>query len=226
MNKKVLFIVQTAIIAALYAALTYAQNFLLPGTTSAAVQFRVSEALNVLALFTPAAIPGLTLGCVLSNLYNIGSGLPLDMIFGSLATLGATAAMYFLRDVKIKNYPLLSLLMPAVFNGVVIGWEIEVFFIDGKFNFVSFLTQGGLVALGELGVMLVLGTILYYVIVGRKIDKKNIQKSQRIEINAPCKCKVRFFSKKYNHTELFIERLILSVIIAINSLFVGLPLSD
>ena len=81
MNKKVLFVVQTAIIAALYAALTYAQNFLLPGTTSAAVQFRVSEALNVLALFTPAAIPGLTLGCVLSNIYNIGSGLPLDMIF-------------------------------------------------------------------------------------------------------------------------------------------------
>ena len=176
MNKKVLFIVQTAIIAALYAALTYAQNFLLPGTTSAAVQFRVSEALNVLALFTPAAIPGLTLGCVLSNLYNIGSGLPLDMIFGSLATLGATAAMYFLRDVEIKNYPLLSLLMPAVFNGVVFGWEIEVFFIDGKFNFVSFLTQGGLVALGELGVMLVLGTILYYVIVGRKIDKKIFKK--------------------------------------------------
>ena len=70
MNRKVLFVVQTAIIAALYAALTYAQNFLLPGTTSAAVQFRVSEALNVLALFTPAAIPGLTLGCVLSNIYN------------------------------------------------------------------------------------------------------------------------------------------------------------
>ena len=67
-NKKVLFIAQTAGIAAMYAALTYAQNLLLPGTTSAAVQFRVSEALNVLALFTPAAIPGLTLGCVLSNL--------------------------------------------------------------------------------------------------------------------------------------------------------------
>ena len=150
MNKKVLFVVQTAIIAALYAALTYAQNFLLPGTTSAAVQFRVSEALNVLALFTPAAIPGLTLGCVLSNIYNIGSGLPLDMIFGSLATLGATTA---------------------------IGWEIEVFFIEGKFHFASFLTQGGLVALGELGVMLVLGTILYYVIVGRKLDKKVFKKS-------------------------------------------------
>lgn len=96
-NKKVLFIAQTAGIAAMYAALTYAQNLLLPGTTSAAVQFRVSEALNVLALFTPAAIPGLTLGCVLSNLVNIGAGLPLDMIFGSLATLGATGCMYALR---------------------------------------------------------------------------------------------------------------------------------
>lgn len=172
MNKKVLFIVQTAIIAALYAALTYAQNFLLPGTTSAAVQFRVSEALNILALFTPAAIPGLTLGCVLSNIYNIGSGLPLDMIFGSLATLLATVSIYMLKNVKIKNYPFLSMLMPAIFNGVIVGWEIEVFFIEGDFHFQSFLVQGGLVALGELGVMLVLGTALYYVIVGRKLDEK------------------------------------------------------
>ena len=171
-NKKVLFIVQTAGIAAMYAALTYAQNLLLPGTTSAAVQFRVSEALNVLALFTPAAIPGLTLGCVLSNLVNIGAGLPLDMIFGSLATLGATGCMYALRQVKIKDYPLLSLLMPALWNGVIVGWEIEVFFIDGKFNWISILTQGGLVALGELGVMLVLGTLLYVVIVKRKLDQK------------------------------------------------------
>ena len=83
MNKKVLFIVQTAIIAALYAALTYAQNFLLPGTTSAAVQFRVSEALNVLALFTPAAIPGLTLGCVLSNLIISAGAYPLIRYFVS-----------------------------------------------------------------------------------------------------------------------------------------------
>lgn len=172
MNKKVLFIVQTAVIAALYAALTYAQNLLLPGTTSAAVQFRVSEALNVLALFSPAAIPGLTLGCVISNLYNIGSGLPLDMIFGSLATLVATACIYLLRSVKIKTYPLLAMLMPAVFNGIIIGWEIETFFISGDFKFTGFLLQGGLVALGELGVMLILGTALYYVMVKRKIDKK------------------------------------------------------
>ena len=82
---------QTAMIAALYAALTYAQGMLFPGSTTAAIQFRASEALNVLALFTPTAIPGLTLGCVLSNLQSIRQGLPLDMIFGSLATLGAAA---------------------------------------------------------------------------------------------------------------------------------------
>lgn len=171
-QSKTSLIAQTAIIAAMYAALTYAQNFLLPGTTSMAVQFRVSETLNVLALFTPAAIPGLTLGCVISNLYNIGSGLPLDMIFGSLATLGCSLSMYALKNVKIKSYPLLSVLMPAIFNGIIIGWEIEFFFIDGPFEFVGFLTQGGLVALGELGVMLTLGTLLYYIIIKRSLDKK------------------------------------------------------
>ena len=171
-NKRTSFIVQTAVIAAMYAALTYAQNFLAPGTTSAAVQFRVSEALNVFALFTPAAIPGLTIGCVLSNIYNIGSGLPLDMIFGSLATLGATACIYLLRNAAIKGYPLPAMLMPAVFNGVIVGWEIETFFVQGDFIFADFLIQGGLVALGELGVMLVLGTILYYIFTKRGLAKQ------------------------------------------------------
>ena len=122
--------------------------------------------------FTPAAIPGLTIGCVLSNIANIGAGLPLDMIFGSLATLGATLCIYLLRNVKIKTYPLLSMLMPAIFNGVIVGWEIETFFIDGPFKFADFLVQGGLVALGELGVMLVLGTILYYTMKKRNLDKR------------------------------------------------------
>lgn len=170
-NQKTVKITVTAVIAAMYAALTYAQGLLLPGTTTAAVQFRVSEALNVLALFTPAAIPGLTLGCVISNLYSIGQGLPLDMIFGSFATLGATLCIYFLRNVKVKGYPLAAMLMPAIWNGIIIGWEIEVFFIEGAFNFKSFLTQGGFVALGEFGVMAVLGTVLYYSLKMVNIEK-------------------------------------------------------
>lgn len=164
--------VRVAIIAALYAALTYAQGILLPGTTTAAVQFRASEALNVLALFFPEAIPGLTLGCVISNIYSIGQGLPLDMIFGSIATLGASAAMYLLRNVRIKDYPWLAMLMPAVFNGIIVGWEIEYFFIEGGFDIGDFLFQGGCVALGEIGVMAILGTALYYAITKRGLDKK------------------------------------------------------
>ena len=171
-NKTTKTIVRIAVIAAMYAALTYAQNLIAPGTTSAAIQFRVSEALNVLALFMPEAIPGLTLGCVLSNIYNIGSGLPLDMIFGSLATLGATACIYLLRNIKVAKYPLLSMLMPAIWNGIIIGWEIEVFFIDGSFQIGSFLLNGTYVALGELGVMLTLGSLLYFAIIKRGLDKK------------------------------------------------------
>jgi uncharacterized membrane protein len=115
----------------------------------------------VLALFTPSAIPGLTLGCVISNLYSIGQGLPLDMIFGSIATLGATISIHLLRNVKIKEFPLFAMLMPAVWNGVIVGWEIEAFFIEGPFHIGSFLVQGGLVALGELGVCFTLGLLLY-----------------------------------------------------------------
>lgn len=171
-SKKAAFITQAAIIAAMYAALTLAQGALLPTTTTAAIQFRASEALNILALFTPSAIPGLTLGCIISNLQSIGQGLPLDMIFGSLATLGASVCLYLLRNVKIRSYPLLAMLMPAIWNGVIVGWEIETFFVDGSFNFGDFLFQGGCVALGELGVMLVLGTALYYIMIKRNLDKK------------------------------------------------------
>lgn len=172
MKNKTIFIAQTAVIAALYAALTYSQNFLLPGSTSMAVQFRASEALNVLAFFTPAAIPGLTIGCILSNLVNIGAGLPLDMVFGSIATLLTAVFMRLLRNVKIGSYPLPAMLMPAIFNGVIVGWEIEHFFVEGKFEWVGFLTQGGFVALGELGVMLTLGTALYYIFLKRDFAKR------------------------------------------------------
>lgn len=159
-----------AIIAALYAALTYGQEMLFPGSASAAVQFRVSEALTVLAIFTPAAIPGLTVGCALSNLIFLGA-LPLDVILGSFATFLAAVCMYKLRDVTFKGVPFVALLMPAAFNGVIIGLEIEIFFIEGPFNFVSFLTQGGFVALGELGVCFTLGVMLCKVIKNKKIEK-------------------------------------------------------
>lgn len=70
---KTRYLTQAAIIAALYAVLTHMQNLLLPGTTTWAIQMRISEAMNVLAFFTPAAIPGLSLGCLVFNLTYAGT---------------------------------------------------------------------------------------------------------------------------------------------------------
>ena len=158
-NKRLIYVTQAAVIAALYAVLTVGQNLLFPGTASMAVQFRVAEALTVLAIYTPAAIPGLTIGCVIANISSVTAGLGFyDMIFGSIASLLAALAMYGLRNVRIKNIPFLALLMPALFNGIIVGFEIDFFFIGNlHFNFVDFLIQGGFVALGELGVLIILG---------------------------------------------------------------------
>ena len=176
MNKKTLSLVQGAMIAALYAMLFYAQNALLPGSATLAVQFRIAELLCIFALWTPAAIWGLALGCIIANIASIGSGLPLDMIFGTIATILAATCIWLLRNVRIKDVPVLSLLMPAVFNGIIIGWEIEAFFIDGPFHFVSFLTQAGLVALGEFVVVLVCGAPLAML-----IEKKGFLEKMKLK---------------------------------------------
>ena len=155
MRGKTRFLAQGAMIAALYAGLTYMQNFLIPGSASLAIQFRASEALCVLALFTPVAIPGLSVGCVLFNLTFAGS-LPLDVPLGGLATLLAVAGMYALRKVKIKGYPLLAMLLPALTNAFLVGWELSVYIGGG------FLVNALYVAIGEAAVLLTLGTALYY----------------------------------------------------------------
>ena len=163
-NKKAtLYTVQAAIIAALYMAVNYAQEMILPTSATGAVQVRISEVLCTLALFLPAAIPGLTIGCLLSNIIAVGV-LPLDMILGTSATFLAALCAYALRGVKIGSLPLLSLLMPVIFNGVIIGLEIEWFFIEGPFTFAGFLLQGGLVALGEFIACVVLGIPFYYLL--------------------------------------------------------------
>ena len=156
-TKSTVYIVQAAVIAALYAALTILQNTLLPGTASMAVQFRVAEVLTILAVFTPAAIPGLTIGCVIANISSLSVLGPYDLIFGSIASLLAAVLMYLLRSKRLFKLPVASALMPALANGIIVGFEIEFFFVEGGFHFGDFLFQGGCVALGELGVRFVLG---------------------------------------------------------------------
>ena len=162
---KTKYVTQAAVIAALYAVLTHLQNILLPGSTTWAIQMRISEAMTVLAFFTPAAIPGLSLGCLLFNL-TYSATLPLDFVVGTLATLLAAIAMWLTRDVKVGKLPLPGLLMPALTNAVLVGWELTVY-IGGGFGINALY-----VALGELAVVLVLGSLLYFAITKRGLDKK------------------------------------------------------
>lgn len=99
-NKKVLFAVQAAMIAALYVVLTYITNLL--GLASGTIQVRFSEALCILPVFTPAAIPGLFIGCLISNL--ITGGIIWDIIFGSIATLLGALGTYFLRKRSLYTH--------------------------------------------------------------------------------------------------------------------------
>ena len=146
---------QGGVLAALYVVLTFLQNLIFPDSASMAIQFRVSEALCVFALFTPAAIWGLGLGCLIFNLTYMGA-LPLDFFVGTAATLLATLLMYRLRNVKVGKLPLLSLLLPAVCNGLLVGWELSIYIGN------SFFFNAGLVAAGEAAVLLTLGTGLYF----------------------------------------------------------------
>ena len=164
MSKNARSLAYGALVAALYVALTYLQNMLLPGSATWAIQFRAAEALCVLALFTPSAIPGLTVGCLLFNI-SYSAALPLDFLVGTGATLLAAGSMYLLRRVTIKGYPLLAMLMPALWNGLLIGWELS-FHIGG-----AFWLNGVYVAIGEAAVLLSLGTALFYTIKARNLDR-------------------------------------------------------
>lgn len=155
MNKNIKNITRAGLIAALYVVLTYMQNLIFPESTSYAIQFRASEALCILSFFTPSAIWGLSVGCFLYNVSFVGS-LPLDMLIGTLATVLGTMGMYLTRNIKIKGYPVLGMLLPAISNGLLVGWELSYYFGGG------FWLNCLYVAMGEALVLLTLGTALYY----------------------------------------------------------------
>ena len=119
-NEKTTYVAQAGMIAAVYAVATLLTMFLLQGLAWGPVQFRISEALVVLAVLTPAAVPGLTIGCVLANLISIvinGTGALglLDVVFGSLATLlGALWCR------KFREKPALALLGPVLANALIV----------------------------------------------------------------------------------------------------------
>lgn len=111
-NKHVLHMVQAALIAAMYVVLTWVANLF--GLANGVIQVRFSEALTILPYFTPAAIPGLFVGCIISN--TITGAAVWDILFGSLATLIGAFCTYKLR--KLSKW--LAPLPPILANIIVV----------------------------------------------------------------------------------------------------------
>lgn len=109
-NKRILFMTQAAMIAAIYVVLTV----LGAAFSFGEFQIRVAEALTILPAFTPAAVPGLLIGCLIGNL--LGGAILPDIIFGSLATLLGAVGTYLLR----KQHPLLATLPPILSNILIV----------------------------------------------------------------------------------------------------------
>ena len=110
-KKNVIRLTQAAMIAAIYVVLTYFISAF--GLASGAIQVRISEALTILPVFTPAAIPGLFVGCLLSTL--LTGCMALDVIFGSIATLIGAVGTYLLRKTKFA-----FTLPPVISNAIIV----------------------------------------------------------------------------------------------------------
>ena len=167
-NRKLKRLVVSALLASLYSVLALA----LPMASFGPVQFRISEALTLLPVFSPAAAIGVTLGCFITNCAGVllGVTFPQDILFGTLATLLGCVFTWLLRGIRIKGLPVLSALAPVVCNTIIIGWEINTFFLDTP-SLVGFVTSALGVGLGELAACCVLGLLLVVLLERTGLDR-------------------------------------------------------
>ena len=154
------FITRAGLIGAMYVALTFIAQFF--GLASGAIQFRLSEALTILPMLTSAAIPGLTVGCILANIL---TGCAMwDVVFGSLATLLGAIGTHLLR--KTEN-PVLGCIPPIIANVVIVPIVLmKVYGVEDGYPYLA-LTVG----IGEVVCCGVLGVLLY----------RQLKKSKRFE---------------------------------------------
>ncbi|MBS5934090.1 MAG: QueT transporter family protein [Clostridiales bacterium] len=158
-RSKVQFLTQAAMIAAIYVVLTY----LFQPFGFMDVQVRVAEALTILPFFTPAAIPGLFVGCLLGNL--LGGAVLLDIVIGSLTTLVAACLSYLLR----KNKYLVAL-PPIIANAIVVPWVLKIGYSLAAPIPLMMLTVGigEIISCGILGTMLLLALNKYKNVIFRQ----------------------------------------------------------
>ena len=147
MNKKTIYICQSAMIAAIYVVLTIFINAF--GLANGAIQVRISEALCILPIFTPAAIPGLFVGCLLAN--TITGAVIFDVIFGSIATLIGAIGTYYLRNTKF-----VFTLPPVIANTIVVPLVLKYAYGLGD----AYLYLVVTILIGEVLSICLLGMVL------------------------------------------------------------------
>lgn len=147
MNTRIRFITTSSMIAAIYTVLV----FVLAPISFGAIQVRVAEALTILPYFTPAAIPGLTVGCLLANIL-AGADI-LDVVFGTLATLLGAVGTYLLRKHKYVAW-----VPPFLSNTIIIPFVLRYAYmsVDGIPYLMATVGVGELITCGVLGTMLLL----------------------------------------------------------------------
>ncbi len=166
-NRTIEKIVITAAIAAVYAVLTAISGAF--GLAFSGVQFRLSEALTILPVFSPYAVAGLTLGCFISNLAS-PFGI-FDMIFGTLSTLIAAYLSRKVSCVTFKNTPILAPLPPVIVGAAVVGAMIAFLLPEG-FSADAFIFSALSVGIGQFVVCYGLGIPLFFLIRKLQIFKE------------------------------------------------------
>ena len=149
MNKNTQTFTKIAMIAAIYTVV----SLVLAPFSYGNIQVRIAEALTILPLIYRPSIAGVTLGCFLTNLIGAMMGVNpsgmIDAVVGTAATLFAAILTYQLRDRKIAGIPVLSLMMPVIFNFFFVGMELSVLYFEGNV-WLGLLIMGTEVAIGEL----------------------------------------------------------------------------
>jgi uncharacterized membrane protein len=155
-----LFITRGAIVAAMYVALTYLASML--GLSSGVIQFRISEALCVLPIFMPEAIPGLAIGCLLSNA--LTGCVFWDVVFGTVATLIGAIGAYILKKLPKKLIWIATL--PTVLANTLIVPFVLIYAYGIEGGYFYFMLSVGI---GEIVCATIGGTLLYFAMKKAKI---------------------------------------------------------
>lgn len=155
-HKKTMLMTHAAVIAALYVVLTHISTLM--GLSSGIIQIRFSEAITVLAAFTPSAIPGLFIGCIISNI--LAGNIFLDVIFGSIATLLGALGTY-----ALKKHVYLAPIPPIIANTVIIPFVLRYAY-NAPGSIIYFMLTVGI---GEIVSCGILGTL--FTLTLKKFDK-------------------------------------------------------